>query len=150
MRPVTKAIPYFSERELACKGSGIIKLDPRFAEALPKLREAWGKALVATSVCRSPEHNLKVKGHPSSLHLTENPIWPTMGTMAADIAWRGWPIENQILFARMAWKMGWSVGLHDGFCHIDRRADMKLDRLKQAVFIYGQWSGVFGRVEISG
>ncbi len=150
MRPTTTAIPYFSERELACKGTGIIKLDARFAEALPKLREAWGKALVATSVCRTPEHNLKVKGHPSSLHLTENPKWPTTGTMAADIAWRGWPIENQILFARLAWKMGWAVGLHNGFCHIDRRADMKLDRLPQSVFIYGEWDGIFGRAEVCG
>jgi len=148
MRPITTAIPYFSQRELSCKGTGVIKLDPRFADTLPKLRESWGEPLIATSVCRTPGHNLKVKGHPSSLHLTHNPKWPTMGTMAVDIAWRDWPTAKQLRFARLAWSKGWSVGLHDGFCHLDRRGDMKLDRLPQGVFLYGQWAGIFGRAEI--
>lgn len=42
MTPIITAIPFFPEHELACKGTGVIKLDPRFAEELPKLREAWG------------------------------------------------------------------------------------------------------------
>ena len=148
MRPTTTAIDYFSAKELACKGTGVIKLDPRFAEALPKFRRAWGKPIVANSVCRTPEHNLKVKGHPSSLHLTENPVWPTLGTMAVDCSWRDWPVAEQLRFARLAWSMGWSVGLHNGFCHLDRRADLKLDRLPQAVFLYGEWNGAFSRSDI--
>lgn len=150
MKPVTTAVPFFSTKELACKGTSVIKLDPRFAKALPELRKAWGKPLSPTSVCRTPEHNTKVGGHPTSLHLTENPKWPTMGTMAADIAWRGWSVQDQLAFAKLAWSMGWAVGLHDGFCHIDRRADMKLDRLPQAVFLYGTWTGPFNRAEIVG
>lgn len=147
----TGALPYFSERELACRGTGVIRLDLRFAAALPALRAAWGRPLDLTesgSVCRTPEHNLRVRGHPRSMHLTDNPVHPTHGTMAADIPWRGWAAADQLRFARLAYRMGWSVGLHDGFCHVDRRADLGLPNLPKAVFLYGDWSGNFGPDEV--
>jgi hypothetical protein len=144
MTPITTAIPYFSITELQCKGTKVIKLDPRFADALPKLREAWGSPLSPNSVCRTPAHNIREGGHPRSLHLTDNPKWPTLGTMAADIRWRGWEPARQLAFARLALGMGWTVGLHDGFCHVDRRKDLKLPELNQDVFIYGTWTGRFG------
>jgi hypothetical protein len=74
--PVFTAIPYFTESELACKGTGVIKLDDRFAEALPKLRQAWESvckthdwhpALILNSACRTPEHNKSVGGHPKRI-----------------------------------------------------------------------------------
>lgn len=148
MTPVTTAILYFSEAELRCKGTGIIKMDPRFAEALPKLREAWGIPLAPTSVCRAPSHNAKEGGHANSLHLTENPRWPTLGCMAADIRWRGWEPERQLAFARVAYGLGWAVGLHDGFCHVDRRGDLNLKLLPRTVFPYGTWTGKFGRDDV--
>lgn len=58
-----------------------------------------------------------------------------------DVRWRGWPVADQLAFARLAWALGWSVGLHDGFCHIDRR---QLAGLPRACFLYGTWSGRFG------
>lgn len=138
----TEAIPYFSREELACKGSGIIKLDIRFAAALPALRADWGKPLNLLnggSVCRTPEHNASIPGaHPRSLHLTENPVHPTFGTMAADIPWREWAENEKLQFARLAYKKGWTVGLHDGFCHVDRRKEIGLRKI---VFLYGAWSG---------
>lgn len=141
--PVRNAIEFFSEAELRCKGSGVIQLDPRFASALVELRKAWGKSLSVNSVCRSPEHNAAIKGNPNSLHMTVNPKWPTLGTMAADINWRNWALDEQLRFARFAWRRGWSVGLHNGFCHIDRRADLKLKELPQACFLYGEWDNQF-------
>jgi hypothetical protein len=146
--PVTTAIEFFSEKELACKGTGVVKLDPRFADALPKFRRAWGKGITANSVCRTPEHNAKVGGNPNSLHMTENPKWPTLGTMAIDCSWRGWSKDEQLRFARLAWSMGWAVGLHNGFCHIDRRADLGLPNLPQSVFLYGEWDNRFNKDEI--
>lgn len=143
-----EALPYFTRSELSCKGSGTIVMDLRFAAALPALRLEWGGPLHPTSVCRTPAHNKSVSGHPRSLHLTENPHWPTNGTMAADIAWREWTTENKLSFARLAYSMGWSIGLHDGFCHIDRRADLKLPELPQAVFLYGQWSRPFETYDV--
>lgn len=140
MQPVTTAIKYFPVHELSCKGAGVIKLDPEFARELPLLREEWGGALTPTSVCRTPQHNKAVGGHPSSLHLTDNPKHKTLGTCAADIAWRSWTKERKLAFARLAWRRGWSVGLHNGFCHIDRR---NIAGLAQHCFLYGTWSGKF-------
>lgn len=147
-RPVTNAIQYFTTAELACKGSGVLKLDPFFAEALPLLRVAWGEALNVSSVCRSPSHNAKVGGHPTSFHLTDNPKWPTVGSMAADVLWSSWPTAKKLKFAKLAWSLGWSVGLHKSFCHIDRRADLEVKGLSKAVFLYGAWSGLFNPSDV--
>jgi hypothetical protein len=152
LQPVTTAIEFFSEKELGCKGTGVVKLDPRFAVALPELRRAWGEPVIINatqgSICRTPEHNAKVGGNANSLHMTENAKWPTLGTMAIDWPWRGWPVEKQLAFARLAWGMGWAVGLHNGFCHVDRRKDLNLPNLPQNVFLYGEWDGKFGRDDI--
>ncbi|PKM30244.1 MAG: hypothetical protein CVV07_07450 [Gammaproteobacteria bacterium HGW-Gammaproteobacteria-11] len=167
MQPVTTAIQFFPAHELECKGSrkrdasgrgiagtGVIKMDPRFAQALPVLRGEWGRPLSPNSVCRTPGHNnLPVKqggagGHPNSLHLTENPKWPTLGTMGADIQWRSWSTRTKLAFARLAWRLGWAVGLHDGFCHVDRRGDLGLPNLPRAVFLYGTWSGAFSPQDV--
>lgn len=138
--PITAAIDFFPEHELACKGTGVIKLNPDFAEALVKLRTEYGRPLSPTSVCRTPEHNTKVGGHPRSLHLTENPVHNTNGTCAIDIAWRTWSTERKLEFAQLAYKRGWSVGLHDGFIHLDWR---QVAGLPQACFLYGTWSNDF-------
>lgn len=62
-----------------------------------------------------------------------------------DVRWRGVPVAEQLAFARLAWSMGWAVGLHDGFCHIDRRGDHGMAR---SVFLYGTWGGRFGPAEV--
>jgi hypothetical protein len=146
--PVTTAIEFFSEAELKCKGSGVIKLDPRFATALVELRKSWGKPIKANSVCRSPEHNAKVGGNPTSLHMTENSKWPTLGTMAIDCGWRGWSMDEQLKFAKFCWSKGWAVGLHNAFCHIDRRIDLALPELPQTCFLYGEWDNKFTREQV--
>jgi hypothetical protein len=148
-QPVTTAIPYLSANELACKSSGVIKLDPYFAKSWPVLREKWGMPLTANSVCRTPEHNRKVGGNPNSLHLTENRAWPTVGSMAIDVAWSLWEKNEKLRFARLAWSFGWAVGLHDSFCHIDRRKDLCLSVLPQKVFLYGvNWSNQFNKADV--
>lgn len=144
-----KALPFFPEHELACQHCDRILLDRRFAAALPALRLAAGRALYPTSVTRCPAHNRSVRGHPNSMHLTENPKWPTDGCMATDLAWRGWPLPEKLEFARLAFRLGWSVGLHDGFCHVDRRADLGLDDLPQGAFLYGDWSGGFDAGDVT-
>lgn len=142
----TKDLPYFGEKELQCKGSGEIILDPQFAAALPFLRLKWGQAMTLNSVCRSPAHNAAEGGHPSSLHLTVNPVHNTLGTAAADVRWRGWSKVNQLKFARLAYSLGFSVGLHDGFCHVDWRVGFGLP---QKVFLYGTWTGKFSVGDVS-
>ncbi|RNF52982.1 hypothetical protein EBI00_02460 [Marinomonas hwangdonensis] len=139
-------IPFFSKTELECKGSGVVKLDPHFAIMLPALRLLWGHPLSPSSVCRTPEHNAKVGGHPRSLHLTENPTHNTKGCAAADIRWRNWDDERKLAFARLAYSLGFSVGLHDGFCHVDWRQSANLE---QSCFLYGAWSGSFYTNEVT-
>lgn len=145
MKSFHHQLPYFLESELACKGTGTLKMDINFAVHFPLLRHKWGEPFTPNSVCRSPEHNKDVGGHPNSMHLTENPKHPTCGTMAADVPWRNWNKEKKLRFARLAWSLGWAVGLHDGFCHVDRRVDVGL---VQNVFLYGHWSGHFEMDEV--
>ena len=139
----TQPVPYFPRDELADPVTGEIRLDYRFAVQYPFLRHCWGEPLLSNSVCRSAEHN--EGGHPRSLHLMENPVHPTEGTMAADVAWHDWVTERKKLFARMAWVLGWSVGLNPDFCHVDRRADIGLSA---TVFVYDAWDGTFKPSEV--
>lgn len=155
----TDEIPYFTRKELDCKGSrkldangnpipgtGVICLNVQFAALLPALRVNHGGPLHPNSVCRTPAHNKAEGGHPRSLHLTENPKHPIRGCAAADIAWRQWSVEEKLRFARLAWRMGFSVGLHNGFCHVDLRT---VAGLPQGVFLYGAWSGWFTPDEVT-
>jgi hypothetical protein len=136
----TSALPFFPARELACRHCGVIKLDLDFAAMLPTLRLTWDKPLTPTSVCRCPAHNKSVGGHPNSLHMTENAKWKTSGTMAADIWWSKWHTEEKLRFARHAHKMGFRVGLHDTFCHIDLGRKLEIS---PRPFVYGSWSKPF-------
>lgn len=133
-------IPFFTADELACKCCGLIQLDMHFAVHMPVLRLQWGRPLSPSSVCRCPKHNTAEGGHPRSLHLTDNPEHPTEGACAADIRWHTWSLEDKLAFARLAWKLGWSIGLNKWFCHIDRRKDIGL---QQRVFLYSNWPGDF-------
>ena len=133
-------IPYFTKAELCCKCCGSTVLDINLAVMLPNLRQMWGKKLTLNSVCRCTKHNEAVKGHPSSMHLVKNPKWPTEGAGAADIAWRNWQTPDKLRFARLAHDLGFRVGLHNGFCHVDIG---RLYGIKPTPFIYGDWSNQF-------
>ena len=134
----TEALPYFSARELRCPLTETISLNMRFAVLLPALRVRVGHPLACSSVCRSTEHNVAVGGHPRSLHLMDNPVHPTEGTMAADVLWWDWSQSRRSSFANVAWSLGWSLGLHPDFVHIDRRADIGLG---QNAYTYADWTG---------
>lgn len=141
-------LPFFTARELSCRcGCGQVRLDQRLAAALPALRLMWGGGLTINSCCRCGAHNTKIGGHPRSLHLTDNPVHPCDGAMAVDIAWRTWPTQDKLRFARLALAAGWAVGLHNGFCHVDRRLDMGQP---QSVFLYGDWDGAFQVTDVHG
>lgn len=111
---------YFSDSELACKCCGTIRLGTGFLERLNLLRQAWGKPITPTSVCRCPTHNAKVGGKPSSFHLTSHP-W---GCVAMDISTAGWSSADRHAFVMLAGGLGFSIGINwaKGFIHIDDRA----------------------------
>jgi len=123
----------FTDAELACKGTGVVKLAPGFPELLAMLRMRWGRPMVVTSCCRSAAYNAKVGGHPNSLHVYDNPVHPTGGTCAIDIAVAD-VVEARAL-GKLALDEGWSVGVPKGrFLHFDRR---DLAGLPPGLFGYG-------------
>jgi uncharacterized protein YcbK (DUF882 family) len=61
--------PNFRPRELACKGTGRIRLQRRAVDALQNLRRQIGKPMRIASAFRSAEHNTRVGGSPNSRHM---------------------------------------------------------------------------------
>lgn len=125
--PDLKISDFFSDDELRCKGSGIVKLDPRFQAELTRLRARYGKPMIVNSCCRSQEHNKNVGGASKSYHLFEGVYDGRMGTMAIDIKISGKNRENLV---DLAWSLGWSIGEYKNFIHIDRRKDLGKKQIK--------------------
>jgi len=61
--------PSFSPREMACKGTGEVKLHRDTMDKLQSLRDRLGVPMLITSAYRSPSHNAKVGGAKNSVHM---------------------------------------------------------------------------------
>jgi len=61
--------PNFSRAEIACRGTGKLKLHPEALDTLQALRDRLGKPLIVRSGYRSPEHNRAVGGATRSKHM---------------------------------------------------------------------------------
>ena len=61
--------PNFSAAEIACRGTGAIKINTEAMDKLQALRDRLGKPLIIRSAYRSPEHNQAVGGAPASKHM---------------------------------------------------------------------------------
>ena len=102
--------PNFSPAEIACKGTGKLMVNADALDRLQALRDALGRPVILTSAYRSPEHNRRVGGAASSLHM--------QGT-AFDMR-----MDNQepVAFeqaARRAGFTGFGFYPRSGFMHID-------------------------------
>ncbi|MDP3197177.1 D-Ala-D-Ala carboxypeptidase family metallohydrolase [Tabrizicola sp.] len=100
----------FSPAEIACRGTGQLKLHPEAMDKLPALRDRLGKPLIVRSAYRSPEHNRAVGGAKGSKH--------TDGT-AFDIAMAN---HDPVAFEKAAREVGFlGIGYYprSGFMHID-------------------------------
>ena len=100
----------FSPAEIACRGTGQLKLNPQALDKLQALRDRLGKPLIVRSAYRSPEHNRNVGGAPRSKHMD--------GT-AFDIAMSN---HDPVAFeaaARAAGFLGFGYYPRSGFIHID-------------------------------
>ena len=61
----------FSQDECSCHcGCGLWKMNAGFMRKVQKLRDICGFALPINSGIRCESHNLAIKGHPTSAHLT--------------------------------------------------------------------------------
>ena len=102
--------PSFSPAEIACRGTGAIKINTEAMDKLQSLRNRLGKPLIVRSGCRSPSHNRAVGGAPASKHM--------LGT-AFDIAMSN---HDPVAFAEAARAVGFlGFGTYprSGFMHID-------------------------------
>lgn len=115
----------FSVAELACRGSGMLALDPLFAKLLLELRQAFGRPMVVTSCCRSAAHNRAVGGHPRSLHVCDDDRFhkALAGAAAIDIACPDGGYARALVY--LALSRAWSVGIRQTgagqMVHLDRR-----------------------------
>jgi zinc D-Ala-D-Ala carboxypeptidase len=102
--------PNFSPAEIACRGTGQLKLHAQALDRLQALRDRLGKPLIVRSAYRSAEHNRAVGGAPASKHLD--------GT-AFDIAMSN---HDPVAFeaaAREVGFLGFGFYPRSGFIHID-------------------------------
>ena len=127
-------IPNLRASEVGCHCCGLINVDYRFLYHWAELREEWGSPLKMTSICRCPDHNKAVNGHKNSLHMTTNARHKS-NTHAGDISTRGWTAYQKKEFAKLAIKMGWSIGCAETFIHVDLRTEVI--GYAQATFFYG-------------
>ena len=100
----------FSPAEIACRGTGQLKLHPEALDKLQALRDRLGKPLIVRSAYRSPEHNRAVGGAKASKHMN--------GT-AFDIAMAN---HDPVAFEAAAREVGFLGFGHyprSGFMHID-------------------------------
>ena len=101
---------YFSPAEIACRGTGQLKLHPEALDKLQALRDRLGKPLIVRSAYRSPEHNRNIGGAPRSKHMD--------GT-AFDIAMSN---HDPVAFeaaARAVGFLGFGFYPRSGFIHLD-------------------------------
>ena len=112
-RDVPKALwrwPSFSPAEIACRGTGAIKINTEAMDKLQALRDYLGKPLIVRSAYRSPSHNRAVGGAQASKHM--------QGT-AFDIAMSN---HDPVAFAKAARAVGFlGFGTYprSRFMHID-------------------------------
>lgn len=100
----------FSPAEIACRGTGKLRVNADALDRLQALRTALGKPLIVTSGYRSPEHNRCVGGATASKHME--------GT-AFDISMSNHDPAAFIAAARREGFSGIGTYPRSGFVHID-------------------------------
>jgi zinc D-Ala-D-Ala carboxypeptidase len=102
--------PSFSPAEIACRGTGAIKINTDAMDKLQTLRNRLGKPLIVRSGYRSPSHNKAVGGAKASKH---------MDGAAFDIAMSN---HDPVAFeaaARAVGFLGFGFYPRSGFIHVD-------------------------------
>lgn len=103
--------PHFSFAELACKGTGSLRVHYETLDKLEYLRRLYGGTIPVNSYYRSPDYNRQVGGAPASLHMAGRAIdTPILNGNAV----------GRIKLVHLATVAGFrGFGLYQGFTHID-------------------------------
>ncbi len=103
--------PNFSPAEIACRGTGALRIHEDALDRLQALRDRLGKPLIIRSAYRSPEHNASLKdASPRSKHMD--------GT-AFDIVMANHDPATFEAAAREVGFLGFGFYPRSGFVHID-------------------------------
>jgi len=103
----------FIVREFACNdGCESVLIDDELIRVLQEIREHFGVAVRVNSAYRTPAHNARIKGSPTSQHIH--------GT-AADISLHGVPPLAVCQYAEFILNNKGGVGVYRDFTHIDVR-----------------------------
>ena len=100
----------FSPAEIACRGTGQLKLHPEALDKLQALRDRLGKPLIVRSAYRSPQHNRNVGGAPRSKHMDGTAFDIAMGNHD--------PVAFEAA-AREVGFLGFGYYPRSGFMHVD-------------------------------
>tara|TARA_R110000824_G_scaffold162073_4_gene337638 strand:- start:886 stop:1284 length:399 start_codon:yes stop_codon:yes gene_type:complete len=99
---------YFQPKEMACRGTGKLTIEPRLLGYLDLLRGRFGSPLTVLSAFRSPYHNAFVGGAPFSSHLR---------AVAVDLSIVG---QDKKRMEQLAKEIGFTgFGYYRTFLHID-------------------------------
>ena len=109
----------FTNEELASPDTGEVGFAAGFASRLKDLRQAFGESMIVTSACRSRVYNEQIGGHPRSLHVYDQPHHDVSGCAAIDILTTDSAYRARLVATAL--DFGWSVGVGNGFVHLDRR-----------------------------
>ena len=129
---IVPMLDHFSRSELAYTTTGEVRLASGFGEALEQHRIKFDAPIYLTSACRSPSHNVMVRGHPRSLHLVVNSHWGTGGSCAVGIASTDGQYRTKLI--PLALDLEWSVSVASNFIHLDQR--IRYCKLPQVVYHY--------------
>lgn len=102
-------LTWFKPQELACKGSGALRVDRVSAHLLDELRRNLGRPVVVVSAYRTKRHNAAVGGASNSFHLRG---------MAFDLAYGSG--RDGLDLVEVGLLTGFKgVGVYKAFIHLD-------------------------------
>jgi zinc D-Ala-D-Ala carboxypeptidase len=116
--------PDFSPKEIRCRGSQGVTINPVALDAMQKLRTRLGRPCIVTSAWRSKRHNDNIDGAKNSQHLGDN--WSAFDVLMQN--------HDTAEFERVARDCGFlGIGHYPnpqtgGFMHIDMRASLPKDQ----------------------
>ncbi|WCZ56787.1 hypothetical protein K30_051 [Salmonella phage Kenya-K30] len=104
---------YFKRKEFACRcGCGTSTVDAELLQVITDVREHFGVPVVITSGHRCGNHNRRVGGAVSSMHMTGK---------AADIKVSGVLPSRVATYLEEKYPSQYGIGRYNSFTHIDVR-----------------------------
>lgn len=102
----------FTQEEFECPCCAQLVYEQGLIDKLQRLRDIMQRPFVVNSGYRCHVHNDAIGGSPRSQHMLGR---------ACDISTNGWGAWTLYQFVGFATRISLSVGVYDGFVHVDNR-----------------------------